>query len=92
MFLYFCGLMIFHSLVGSAVASYIALRRSFAGDILVSSKRYFGNQGEWGDGGDCLVFWIMVWIPVPSFRKGVGVHIRFFCVVGVSVQCKLSLN
>lgn len=62
MFLYFCGLMIFHSLVGSAVASYTALRRSFVGDRLVSSIRYFGNQGE-GD-GDCLVTGY-VWKPVP---------------------------
>lgn len=66
MFLYFCGVMIFHSLVGSAVASYIALRRSFVGDRLVSSIRYFGNQGEGRRG--LLSFWIC--LETSSMLRG----------------------
>lgn len=40
----FCGSNDFHSPLVSAVASYIALRRSFAEDHLVSSTWYFGKQ------------------------------------------------
>lgn len=74
----------FHSLLGCAVASYIALRRSFVGDRLVSSIRYFGNQGEgrWV----CLVPGY-VWKPVPCYG-GVGVHIRFLC----GRVCAISLD
>ena len=56
MFLYSVELMIFHSLAGSAVASYIALRRSFVRDRPCIEYMVFWERGY----GACLVsgyFW-----------------------------------
>lgn len=84
MFLYFVELMIFHSLVGAAVASHIALRRSFVGDRLVSSTRYFGNQEEGRRG--CLSFWIF--LEPSSMLRAVGLYVRFLR----GRVCAISLN